>query len=247
MSDPEHSTGDAVARQAPIADDHDSPWKDALELYFPQALALLAPDLRAAIDWSVAPDFLDKELQAIALPGKKGRRLVDKLVQVRLLDGADAWLLIHVEVERRLDGHQALQVFAWRMYEYRYRIQVRLMQQRKLALPPRIYSLEVLLESRGGRVTHADECWRQGVRFTFPVVELETWRTRCDALETLAPTNPFAVVVMAQLQTNRYRVKRPIGTKARTGAPLATLWLRPGHRGAGLSPDRMDDRAAQGP
>ncbi|MFT0534026.1 hypothetical protein ACMHYJ_14530 [Castellaniella hirudinis] len=88
------------------ADDHDSPWKLALELYFPQALALLAPALHQAIDWTVPPEFLDKELQAIAWPGKKGRRLVDKLAQVRLRDGTRAWLLIHVEVEHRLDGPQ---------------------------------------------------------------------------------------------------------------------------------------------
>ncbi|MFT0532974.1 hypothetical protein ACMHYJ_09100, partial [Castellaniella hirudinis] len=90
------------------ADDHDSPWKLALELYFSQALALLTPALYQAIDWAIPPEFLDKELQAIVLPGKKGRRLVDKLAQVHLRDGTRAWLLIHVEVEHRLDGPQAL-------------------------------------------------------------------------------------------------------------------------------------------
>ncbi|WP_323030363.1 hypothetical protein [Castellaniella sp.] len=29
------------------------------------------------------------------MPGKKGRRFVDKLVQVRLRAGTEAWLLIH--------------------------------------------------------------------------------------------------------------------------------------------------------
>src|SRR5690606_325659 len=48
----------------------------------------------------------------------------------------------------------------------------------------------------------------QGVRFTSPVVELEGWRERWDELESRAPGNPFAVVVMAQLQANRYRDKR---------------------------------------
>ena len=31
-------------------DDHDSPWKEALEVFLPQCLALFAPDLHAIID-----------------------------------------------------------------------------------------------------------------------------------------------------------------------------------------------------
>ncbi len=159
----------------PTTDDHDSPWKHALELYFPQALALLTPNVHKAIDWAIPAEFLDKEPQAIAIPSKKGRRLVDKLAQVRLRDGTDAWLLIHVEVERRLDGQQALKTFAWRLYEYRFRIQSRIMQQRQLTLPPKIYSLGILLESKGlgCEAFHVDEYQGQGVRFRFPVVELE--------------------------------------------------------------------------
>ena len=194
---------------APV-DDHDSPWKEALEMFFPHALELLAPALHAEIDPAAAPDFLDKELQAIALPGKKGRRFVDKLVQVRLRAGTEAWLLIHVEVERRLRGPRALTLFAWRMYEYRHRIQIRLMRQRGLALPPPVYSLGILLDDPGvgGRLVYTDEHRGQGVRFSFPVVELEAWRDRWGELESLAPGNPFAVVIMAQLRANRYRDKR---------------------------------------
>ncbi len=198
------------ARTAPLQDDHDSPWKEALEIFFPQALELLAPNLHAELDRTAAPVFLDKELQAIALPGKKGRRFVDKLAQVRLRGGVEAWLLIHVEVERRLRDRQALRLFAWRMHEYRYRIQARIMRQRGLALPPPVYSLGILLDNPGvgDHLVHTDEHHGQGVRFTFPVVELEGWRGRWDELESRAPGNPFAVLVMAQLQANRYRDKR---------------------------------------
>ena len=212
-SDTEQSPSQAdtsSAQVVPVKDDQDSPWKDALELFFRQAIELLAPSLHAEIDWSVAPDFLDKELQAITIPDKQVRRFVDKLVRVRLLAGTNAWLLIHVEVERRLRGRQALRLFSWRMYEYRHRIQVRIMRQRQLDLPPTVYSLGILLESRGigDHLIHTDEHRGQGVRFTFPVVELESWRDRWGELEALAPGNPFAVVIMAQLQANRYRDKR---------------------------------------
>ena len=205
MSDP-HFTSDPDAAK----DDHDSPWKEGLEWFFPQAIELMAPRLHAKIDWSVAVQFLDKELQAIAFPGKKGRRFVDKLVQVRLRTGADAWLLVHIEVEGRLSGRKALRRFAWRMYEYRHRIQARFMQQRNLELPPRVYSLGVLLENRGvgDRLRYTEEHLGQGVTFSFPVVELEGWRDRWNELESRAYTNPFAVLIMAQLRANQYPDKR---------------------------------------
>ncbi len=207
---PARNTAPPDSTAASTQDDHDSPWKDALEIFFPQAIELLAPGLHAELDPAVAPDFLDKELQAIALPGKKGRRFVDKLAQVRLRGGTAAWLLIHVEVERRLRGPKALSLFVWRMYDYRHRIQIRLMRQRGQALPPQVYSLGILLNNPGAgdHLVYTDEHLGQGVRFTFPVVELESWRTRWNELESLAPGNPFAVVIMAQLQANRYRDKR---------------------------------------
>ncbi|WP_322995283.1 DUF4351 domain-containing protein [Castellaniella sp.] len=192
------------------SDDFDSPWKQGLELYFAQAVELLAPSLYRIIDWQVPVVFLDKELQAIDIPGKKHRRIVDKLAQVRLRDGSDAWLLVHVEIERHLKGAQAIKAFAWRMYEYRFRIQSRIMVQRQQDQLPRIYSLGVLLESQGvgKELIHTDEYLGQGVQFRFPVVELESWRSRWDELETLAPSNPFAVLIMAQLRANQYPNKR---------------------------------------
>ena len=45
--------------------DHDSPWKEALEGFFPDFLALLFPVIHAGIDWSRGYRFLDKEFQQI--------------------------------------------------------------------------------------------------------------------------------------------------------------------------------------
>jgi len=73
----------------PKASDYDSAWKEALESYFPEFMALLWPGLHAQIDWHQQPFFRDKELQALMRSAKRGRRHVDKLVSVRLLDGQD--------------------------------------------------------------------------------------------------------------------------------------------------------------
>ena len=79
--------------------DYDSPWKEALERFFPEFLALLFPAIHTRIDWRVAPEFLDKELQQIGADSPRGRRYADKLVRVRALDGQAIAVLIHVEVQ----------------------------------------------------------------------------------------------------------------------------------------------------
>ncbi len=185
----------------------------------------IGSDLHAIIDWTHPPVFLDKELQAIAGPrrglprgstdssggldgssGKApGRLYTDKLILVRRRDGGSARLLIHVEVQGGPIGPKARILFARRMYRYRYRLEDR--YGSSPAQP--IYSLGILTASRGGpsHLIHSNEFLGQGVRFTFPVVHMAQWLRRWDELEALAPANPFAVVVMAQLTALRFRRK----------------------------------------
>jgi hypothetical protein len=79
--------------------DHDSPWKEALERFFPELLALLFPAIHAEIDWSKGVQFLDKEFQQIVREAKTTRRYADKLVGVYRRDGTPVWVLIHIEVQ----------------------------------------------------------------------------------------------------------------------------------------------------
>jgi hypothetical protein len=72
-------------------DDHDSPWKEALENRFPEFLALLFPEIHAEVDWSRGPEFLDKELQQVVRDAERGRRYADKLVKVYARDGGETW------------------------------------------------------------------------------------------------------------------------------------------------------------
>jgi hypothetical protein len=41
--------------------DADSPWKLVLRTYFREAIDFYFPAIAAHIDWSIAPEFLDKE------------------------------------------------------------------------------------------------------------------------------------------------------------------------------------------
>src|SRR5437773_10926166 len=65
----------------------------------------------AAIDWAVPPEFLDKELQEVVRDAAVGPQRVDKLIKVRLLDGTEEWILIHIEVQHHRDSHLPERVF----------------------------------------------------------------------------------------------------------------------------------------
>jgi len=84
--------------------DQDSPWKEFLERYFEQFLGSFFPAARAAVDWAKDRVFLDKELRKVARDAALGRRLVDKLARVHTLEGAEAWVLVHIEVRGEVEA-----------------------------------------------------------------------------------------------------------------------------------------------
>ncbi|MGB3425462.1 MAG: DUF4351 domain-containing protein [Castellaniella sp.] len=217
-------------RTKAVQSDYDSTWKEILELLFPEAIKLLAPDLHALIDWNEPIEFMDKELQAVlrASAPARGRRHADKLARVSLLAGETALLLVHVEVEGRLSGALDLQIFSWRILEYNVLFRHRERRKGKALLPPQVYSLGMLIDQPSRRdgtphavsLTYENDFLVQQTRFTFPIVELESWRSRWDELDALAPTNPFAVIIMAQLQASGHP------DKATRLAPLLDLTRR---------------------
>jgi hypothetical protein len=97
--------------------DFDSPWKEALDIFFEAFLALFFPHIHREIDWERGYEVLDKELQQIMADAELGRRYADKLVRAWRKDGIEAWVLIHVEVQASYEAD-----FALRMYVYHYRI-----------------------------------------------------------------------------------------------------------------------------
>ena len=82
---------------------HDSPWKTALDQFPRSLLELTFPEAAASIDWSVEPKSLEQELREITPDSEVGAKRVDKLLKVRLLDGTDQWLYIHIEVQMHYD------------------------------------------------------------------------------------------------------------------------------------------------
>jgi hypothetical protein len=198
-------------------DDYDSPWKEALERYLPDFLALLFPQAHAGIDWSKGYEFLDTELQQIVRDAELGRRLADKLVRVVDLSGHEDWLLIHLEVQGDRDHD-----FAERLFIYNYRIFDRHRRP--------VISLALLADERAQwRPEHFGwQRWGCEVGIRFPSVKLLDYRARWAELE--ASANPFAVVVQAHLKTQETRH----APRERYGAKLAlakSLYRRGWERG----------------
>ncbi|NEU77850.1 DUF4351 domain-containing protein [Nostoc sp. UIC 10630] len=170
--------------------DNDSPWKEILEAYFPQAMQFFFPQTAALINWERPHEFLDKEFQQIARDAELGRRYADKLVKVWQIQGEEIWLLIHVEVQAKSED-----AFAQRMFSYNLRI------FDKFAQPA--ISLAILCD--------ADPTWRPnqysynypdcGLNFRFGTIKLLDYQQQWTELEN--SDNPFATVVMAHLTTQQ--------------------------------------------
>lgn len=175
-------------------DDLDGPWKEALGRYFEASLALLFPKVHAGIDWSRGHEFLDTELQRIVRDAQLGRRLADRLVKVHRKGGAEAWVLVHVEVQGQPDA-----AFPKRMYVYNYRIFD--------AHDREVCSLGVLGDTRRNwrPSRFGYDLWDCRPGIEFPVVKLLDFESRWEELEQ--SDNPFAFVVMAHLQAVRTRRK----------------------------------------
>ncbi|MEI8372148.1 MAG: cytosolic protein [Planctomycetota bacterium] len=168
--------------------DYDSPWKEALDIYFQPFLELFCPQAHAEIDWSRGNESLDKELQKIVREAELGRRFVDKLVKVWLKSGREQWVLVHVEVQSSEDAD-----FAQRMYVYNYRLFDRYNRE--------VASLAILGDDnpRWRPESYGYRRWGIEVGIRFSVAKLLDYLPGRQELEE--SPNPFATIVLAHLDT----------------------------------------------
>ncbi len=167
--------------------DLDSPWKEILRAYFPQAMQFFFPNTAAFIDWDRSHEFLDKEFVQIARDGEIVRRYADQLVKVWRKNGEPLWLLVHLEVQSQSETD-----FAERMFTYCLRI-FDLFRQ----IPT---SLAILCDESASWRPHSYGATYPDshLHFEFGVAKLLDWRNLSTELET--SENPFAIVVLAHLK-----------------------------------------------
>ena len=173
-------------------DDYDSPWKEAVESYFPEFIEFYFPEASRQIDWARGYQFLDQELRAVVQDAELGKRFVDKLAKVALLDGSERWVYVHLEVQGSAQAE-----FAERMFVYHYRLFDRYRQP--------VASLALLADTTAS--------WRPSqfgyqalgcsIELNFPTAKLLDYAAQQDQL--YQNPNPFALVTLAHLLTQATR------------------------------------------
>ena len=162
----------------------DKLWKAVFEDFFPDAIAFFFPHYYPTIDWPRGFELLDKELKQIYPESEETHRRVDLLVKVWLLDGAEQWILVHIEVQ----GYRDLD-FSHRMFIYFYRLTDR-------------FSVPV---SAMALLTDTDKSWRPGryqascmdtqVVYVYPVFKLADYTED----DFTGSENPWALVIKTAL------------------------------------------------
>ena len=174
--------------------DDDSAWKNILETHLRASLEFFFPRIHRDIDWSRGYVSLDKELTRISRDSKTRKRIADKLFKVQMLKGKPARLLIHIDVQGKPEAG-----FAYRMFQYNYRLHDRSGEE--------VISLVVITGPHSSfRPIHFEQKrWGFELVMRFPVVKLLDFEHRREELK--ASRNPFALVVLAHLESRRTRGK----------------------------------------
>ncbi len=93
--------------------EQDSPWKLIAGQMLEDLEAFYFPTLHVLVDWQRHYESLDTELARLTRRSATGKRVVDKLVKVFLLNGQEVWILLHIETQGYYDKK-----FAQRMHTY---------------------------------------------------------------------------------------------------------------------------------
>ena len=178
-----------MAKARTRADDFDSPWKEALQVYFRPFLEFFFADIAADINWAKPYEALDKEFQQITRKAKIGKRLADKLFKVFLQNGGERWLLIHIEIQGDYEAG-----FAERMFNYNSAVRQMYNQT--------VVSLAVLADERRDWRPHSFSYgqWGCKMELTFRLAKLLDFED-----VDPASSNPFATIVAAHGQAQRTR------------------------------------------
>ncbi|WP_394234176.1 Rpn family recombination-promoting nuclease/putative transposase [Niallia oryzisoli] len=97
--------------------DYDHLWKDVITDLFEEFLLFFFPELYEHVDFTVPPEFLEQELHSIIPESQSTKRYSDKLVKLKLKNGEEQWVLVHVEVQGDYKKD-----FPKRMFQYFYRV-----------------------------------------------------------------------------------------------------------------------------
>ncbi len=100
--------------------DYDGAWKEVLRQHLREILEKYLPVIAAEIDWRHSPQWSDKELGRILRQRRRRPKSVDMLVKVRLLNGAEQWILLHLEIQSGREAGFEFRIFRYNLYDFGY-------------------------------------------------------------------------------------------------------------------------------
>lgn len=168
-------------------DDYDSPWKEAIQLFFPDFLRFFFPNIDAEIDWNRDHHFIDQELHKILGDSAQGKLWVDALVEVYTKAGNPLKLQIHIEIQSQVDPD-----LPSRMFTYNHRVRAH------YNCP--VVSLAILGDTSPNWRPNVfeEKIWGCEVTFRFPSCKLLDY-----PITPEMPDNPFSWLVAAHMHTKR--------------------------------------------
>ncbi len=171
-----------------VLSDYDSPWKEALDVYFESFMQLCFPNIHKDIDWQKGYESLDTDLREITRDAEIGNKVADKLVKVWLHTGEEVFVLIHIEIQTQYQKD-----FPKRIHVSNNRISDNYGRE--------VISLVVLGDDnenwRPTRFAYSRWGFISGTKYL--MVKLLDFQALWSELER--SLNPFAVVIMAHLST----------------------------------------------
>ncbi len=172
--------------------DYDVHWKEVINAYIEAFLAFFLPDLFKEIDFSEKPIFLDKELHEIIAEKLEGTRISDTLVEVKLKNGEQQCILIHVEVQSYHDTS-----FPLRMYTINYRLWDK--HNKNIA------AIAVFTTSSKMKQFYERKCFGTKIRYDYINYYIKDQAGK--EVELKASDNIFATIVLASLYAQQTKEK----------------------------------------
>ncbi|MFN8576761.1 MAG: hypothetical protein U0354_07875 [Candidatus Sericytochromatia bacterium] len=169
-----------------MSKEKDHIWKRIIDKFFNKFAEFFLPDLHKDIDFTHKPKFLDNQLLKITQKSGGKDRESDKLVEVKLKDGTERFILIHVEVQdsRKPD-------FSFRMFQYHYRIFDKF-NKKVVAL-----AIYTDINSKFKPNEYKDELYGTGIRYWFNTYKVLEQKDKKEILKN--SDNPFSLVILASL------------------------------------------------
>lgn len=184
--------------------DFDTHWKEIILNLFEDFIKFFLPNGYKLIDFEEPIEFLEQELhKIIADKEQKGKVINDKLVKVKLKNGAEKWILVHIEVQSSNESD-----FTERMFTYFYRIYDRYKE--------RITAIAIYTGEHTPKNYDKFEYDFLGTKNTYQFNAYRVSKQKEKLL--LQSKNPFALVVLASLylikskndDNKKYRFKRKL-------------------------------------